>query len=377
MNEPDDFAMSAVRTMAHVCDPVRSSDHSGFWKRWYERLVCGSPILNRRASHDPSDASATHDFESIGGVRIGCALVAPPDGTTVRGALVTTHGYTDPPLLGTSAHRWRALANNGVAVLELRLRGYPGSQIGIGDLTTHDASSDGWIAHGFADSDPSQWILPHAIADVCNGVRVMRNMLLRRGEVHLNIDPELDHPGVWLHGESLGGGVATIAAAQMIGRLAGESIIDRLAIGLPSLGCWSWKLQHPCVGTTADIQRVIAANPDRTSELIDRVRLCDAAVHAAHIRVPAFAKLATRDSVVPAPSAAAVYNAIESGPGNKWRFVVPYGHHDGGVSNSRRHALFERAMVDFFDPSREPIDAMERWESIMYEGEREPNGENR
>ena len=33
MTEPDDFGMSAVRTMAHVCDPVKSSDHSVFWKR--------------------------------------------------------------------------------------------------------------------------------------------------------------------------------------------------------------------------------------------------------------------------------------------------------------------------------------------------------
>jgi cephalosporin-C deacetylase-like acetyl esterase len=377
MNEPDDFGMSAVRTMAHVCDPVRSSDHSGFWKRWYERLVSGSPILNRRVSHDPSDATATHEFESIGGVRIGCALVAPPEGTAVRGALVTTHGYTDPPLLGTSSHRWRALASNGVAVLEIRLRGYRGSQIGIGDQTTPDASGAGWISRGFADDDASQWILPHAIADVCNAVRVMRNTLLRRGDVRLEIDPALDHPGVWLHGESLGGGVATIAASLMIGRLPGESIIDRLAIGLPSLGCWSWRMHHRCLGTTADIRRVIESHPDRASELLDRVRLCDAALHAMHIRVPALVKLAMRDSVVPAPSAAAIYNAIESGPGHKWRFVVPYGHHDGGVSNSRRHALFERAMIDFFDPSREPIDAMERWEAIMNNGEREPNGENR
>lgn len=377
MIEPDDFGMSAVRTMAHVCDPTKSSDHSGFWKRWYERLVMGSPVLRERTKHDPSDPTATHDFESIGGVRIGCSLVAPPEGTPVRGALVSTHGYTNPPALGTASHRWRKLADNGVAVLELRLRGYPGSQIGIGDQTTPDEHGAGWIGRGFAAADASEWILPHAIADACNGVRILRNILLGRSGIRLDIDPELASPGVWLHGESVGGGVATIAASLLIGRLPDDTIIERLAIALPSLGDWSWRLHQMCSGTAADIRRVIENHPDRAAELIDRVRLCDAAVHAAHVRIPTLAMLATRDSVVPAPAAAAVHNAIDSGPGRKWRFVVPYGHCEGGVYNSRRHALYARAMMDFFDPARQPMDAMERWEPVMNEGEREPNGETR
>ncbi|MCA9303453.1 MAG: acetylxylan esterase [Phycisphaerales bacterium] len=374
MTEPDDFGMSAVRTMAHVCDPVKSSDHSGFWKRWYERLVLGSPVLRERTTHDPSDPSATHDFESIGGVRIGCSLVIPHDGARVRGALVTTHGYTNPPTLGSAAHRWRSLADNGVAVLELRLRGYPGSQLGIGDQTLPDESGAGWIGRGFAAADASEWILPHAIADVCNGVRIMRNILLRRGGVRLEIDPELTSAGVWMHGESLGGGIATIASALLMGRLPGETIIDRLAIALPSLGDWRWRLHQECTGTTLDIRRVIGAHADRAAELVDRVRLCDSAVHAAHVRIPTLAMLATRDSVVPAPAAAAVYNAIDSGPGRKWRFVVPCGHCEGGIHNSRRHALFGRALVDFFDPQHRPMDAMERWEPMMNEGERVENG---
>jgi len=378
MNEPDDFGFSPVRTMAHVCDPVKSSDHSGFWKRWYERLVLGSPVLAERSVHDPSDPSATHDFESIGGVRIGCSLVCPPAGVPVRGAVVTTHGYTNPKPLGEAAHRWRALGDNGVAVLELRLRGYPGSRLGIGDQTTPDATGAGWIGRGFAAEDASAWILPHAIADVCNGVRIMRNILLGRGGIRLDIDPTLDHAGVWLQGESIGGGIATIASSLMIGRLPNETIIDRLAIALPSLGCWGWRLHQQCTGTTADIRRVIEEHPERVEELVDRVRLCDAAVHAAHVRVPALAKLATRDSVVPAPAAAAVYNAIDSGPGRKWRFVVPYGHcPDAGIANARRHALYERAMVDFFDPARRPMDSMERWEPIMNDGDQGPNGETR
>jgi len=43
--------------------------------------------------------------------------------------------------------------------------------------------------------------------------------------------------------------------------------------------------------------------------------------------------------VVPAPTAAAVFNALAGDPGRKWRFTVRYGHHDGGVADMRRHAL--------------------------------------
>ncbi len=368
MIEPDDFGFNAVRTMAHVVDPVLSLNHSGFWKQWYAGLIDGSPNLRVRIVEDPSDPSATHEFDSLGGVRIGCTIVLPENGMPVRRAVVTTHGYTDPEPLGNAARHWKRVANNGVAVLILRLRGFPGSQIGIGDQTTPDEIGAGWIGRGFASETDADWILPHAVADVCNGVRAMRNALLDRSEVKLKSADDLDHAGVWLHGHSLGGGIATIAAAQLIGRLANEPIVDRLAIKLPSLGAWAWRLHQRTSGTAGDIARVITHHADRAEALIDRVRLCDAAIHALHVRVPTLAMLACRDDVVPAPSAAAVFNAIDAGPGMKWRFTVPYGHFDGGIGNARRHALFGRALSDFFDPACSPIEAMEPWEPLMHDG---------
>ncbi|MBL4591231.1 MAG: acetylxylan esterase [Phycisphaerales bacterium] len=375
MTEPDDFGFNTVRTMTHVVDPVPSLDHSGFWKRWYTRLLDVSPTLRPRIVDDPSDPSATHEFESLAGVKVGCALVVPKNAKPIERALVTTHGYTNPDSLGDSVRHWQTIADQGVAVLIVRLRGYRGSQIGIGDMTTPDAIGAGWIARGFGGHKPEEWILPDAVGDVCNAVRVMRDILLRRGEIDLDLTEGPAQPGVWLHGRSLGGGIGTIAAAQLIGRLANDTVVDRLAIALPSLGAWAWRLHQRATGTTIDINKVIAHHSDRADELFDRVRLCDSAIHAAHVRIPTLAMLACRDEVAPAPSAAAVYNAIDAGPGQKWRFVVPYGHFEGGINNARRHALFDRAMTDFFDPACTAPDAMERWEDTMSAIDQEPPGE--
>jgi len=186
MTEPDDFGFNTVRTMTHVVDPVPSLDHSGFWKRWYTRLLDVSPILRPRIVDDPSDPSATHEFESLAGVKVGCALVVPKNAKPIERALVTTHGYTNPDSLGDSVRHWQTIADQGVAVLIVRLRGYRGSQIGIGDMTTPDAIGAGWIARGFGGHKPEEWILPDAVGDVCNAVRVMRDILLRRGEIDLD-----------------------------------------------------------------------------------------------------------------------------------------------------------------------------------------------
>jgi hypothetical protein len=61
-----------------------------------------------------------------------------------------------------------------------------------------------------------------------------------------------------------------------------------------------------------------------------------------------------RDDVVPAPAAAAVFNALGSDPGCKWRFVVKRGHADGGIADARRHALFDRLVREFLGPDEDP-----------------------
>ena len=364
-----------VRTFAHIGDPVPATDHSVFWKHWYAGLVSGAPALVQRVKPDPSDPSATHEFESVGGVTIGARLVLPASGQPVSASLVSVHGDHIPDPLEINARRWQRIAERGVAVLLIRLRGYPGSRTSCGDLTTNLSGSHDWITRGFDGEKHDEWILPQAVADVCNACRAMRNALLHRDtDTDIAVDESLEHPGVFLHGSSLGGGLAVISAAQLIGKLAGESIVDRLAIATPSLGDWPRRLMHP-TGAAAQIRRVLDAHPDRHDELLGRLKLCDAIVHGRRVRVPTLAMLAKRDEIVPPECAAAVFNAVDADPGRKWRFQIDDGHFDGDTANNRRIALFARSMCDFFDPDLRPIDAMGPWEPMMHAGFSTPEGE--
>lgn len=363
-----------VRTFAHIGDPVPASDHAPFWKHWFAGLIEQSPVLTRRIDEDRSDPSATHEFESVDGTMIGARLVLPRDGTGVKASLVTVHGDMPPDPLEVNAQRWQRVADRGVAVLLIRLRGYPGSQTTCGDLVSIGEHGNAWITRGFDSEKHEDWILPKAVADVCNACRVMRNALLHRDtDLEIPVDAEIEHPGVYLHGSSLGGGLAVISAAQLIGRLRGESIVDRLAIAMPSLGDWARRFEHP-TGTAAALKRVVDANPDRQEELMARLKLCDAVVHGRKVRVPTFGMLARRDAVVAPECAAAVFNAIDADPGRKWRFLIEHGHFDGDVGTNRRIALYRRALCDFFDPDAAPIRSLDRWESVMHEGTRTPDG---
>lgn len=374
MIEPDDFGLPGVRTFAHVGDPTPAPEHSVFWNHWYAAVTAELPSIRRRTSEDPSDPTVTHEFDSAGGVRIGGRVVLPPKGMRVRSGLVVVHG-TSPKACEVEDGRWRRVAERGVLVFAIRLRGFPGSQRETGDLRTPDAVGAGWIGRGLDAATHEEWVVPHAVADVFHACRVLRNWIIgRRGE-GIDAEPEpTDHPLVALYGESLGGGLAVMAAAQLAGRLPRAHFIDRIALGLPSLGDWGWRLRQRACGAGVDIDKILTHHSTRRDELVHRVRLCDAVVHATRVRRPTLAKLAARDDIVPAPTAAAIFNAIDADPARKWRFLVPYGHIDGGITNARRHALFERCLVDFFDPSARPIQLMEAWEPVMHTGDCAPDG---
>lgn len=374
MDRSHSTSSNPVRIFAHIGDPVPAPDHSPFWKHWFEHLIEHAPVLTHRIAPDPSDPSATHEFDSLDGVNIGCRLVLPSDDRPVAGSLVSVHGDHTPDPLGVNARRWQRVADRGVAVLLIRLRGYPGSQISTGDLTPSDERGNAWITRGFDAQTHDEWIVPQAIADVCNACRVMRNALLHRDtDTQISVDDRIEYPGVYLHGSSLGAGLAVISAAQLIGKLRGESIIDRLAIATPSMGDWPCRFDHPR-GTALHLKRVIDANPDRFDELMARLKLCDAIVHGRKVRVPTFAMLARNDELVAPECAAAVFNAIDADPGRKWRYLIDRGHHDTDTTNNRRIALYARALCDFFDPYQSPIDAMSRWEPLMHEGLTLPAG---
>ena len=358
MPDPDDFGLTPVQTLSRVAGPARVPHFNGFWSAWRDPLGSLDPRLTPARDADPSDPDATHTFESVRSVRIGCTLV-PAKGAT-RATLVTSHGYACSRRLRDEPARWARIAERGVAVLAIRLRGFPGSQLDTGDLTAPDQTGCGWITRGLdAPADAPEaaldWIVPQAVADLVNALRAVRAEFGPRTPLYL-------------HGESLGAGLGIIAAAQA----DDDARPERLVAALPSLGDWPWRAAHPAGGAGAEVRALLVRHADRERALLERIGLADATAHAAMVHAPTLAKLALRDDAVPAPTQAAVYNAVAADPGRKWRFLVQYGHHDGGIADARRHALFEQCVADFLDPTRTPRESMVPWEPLLGSGDRPP-----
>lgn len=337
--------MTPISTLSYVADPTLAREFSPFWSRWDSLLATHSPKLEEYggdagASGDPG---VTHTFTSMGDVTIGARLLVPTGVLKPAGVVVMLHGYEAPPL--DDDNPW---AEAGLAVLQLRVRGFAGSWFETGDLAKTES---GWFCHGLNDLET--WVLPDAVADVVNACRAVAE--------HFGSETP-----IMLHGESFGGGLAVLAAA----RLAGTGLVHRIAVGLPSMGAWRWRLAQAewrgasgAVGIHAEVLDWINLNRDREAEIAQNLTICDTAIHSRRVRIPALFKLAERDDVVPAPSAAAVYNALGTDAGLKHREVVRHGHFDGGITDGRRHAHWNKLAVEFLDPANVPALLIHRWSS--------------
>jgi len=338
METPDDFGMNPAETLGHVGSPATTAGHGVFWNRFLEEVWSARPFW-READDDfkatCGDEGVTHSLESIRHVRIG-ARIEEPEGEPV-GAALALHGYGGGSRLEERAPWQEAALERGLVVCKMRVRGFPGSQADTGDWRQEEF---GWVGHGLDDA--AACALRGAVADVVQGLRALRE--------HVGAETSLG-----VHGESFGGGLAILALAQLMGKVR----VSRLALGLPTLGDWEWRLHHAHrggqgMGLGADVMRAMEAAPDRAEKMRTTLRLFDAVAHARAVTTPVVCKLAERDEVVPAPSAAAVYNALGTAAGEKWRFVVGYGHFDGGVADLRRHAAFERVAARFLDSRESP-----------------------
>jgi cephalosporin-C deacetylase-like acetyl esterase len=249
--------------------------------------------------------------------------------------VVTSHGYTGgPEVFEDEPEPWTA---RGLATVRVRVRGYPPSTIDMPDLRGD------WIMHKppLRLDVAEAWIVRGAVADVMQAVRC--------ASAHFGEDVPLA-----LHGESLGGGLATIAAAQLARMNASPA---RLMLAMPTFGDWRWRATRYCNGSGGQMNVLLdVLRGDDRARLLEGLLLYDAALHAADITVPTLVRLATMDDVVPAPTAAAIFNAIASV--EKWRFITCFGHFDGGIADARRYAVFERAAVEFADSAMSPAEAV-------------------
>lgn len=363
MIEPDDYGLNWEETLSSVSHASRSRLHGAFWQQWHRALDDREPeFRDIGTDDDPSDATATHVFEGDSSVPIGCRIQYPDEAP--RAIVILLHGYDDPPSLAESIDRCPVAP--GVALIALRVRGFAGSRARVGDLK---AGELGWITSGLAEpvehgASLTEWVLSHAVADLLLCVRAARTLLGR------------DLP-VFLKGESFGGGLATIAAARSCAMACKhpDQLINRVVIGLPTFGDWRWRLErvHPnTLGAGGEVKRFLLASGEAAEGMMNLLDLFDAALHAEHMECPALFKVAVKDEVVPAPTQSAIYNAIGTPPGLKGRFVTRFGHFDGGLTDLRRHAMFERIARDYLDPAQEPMDVLAKWEDVMTNGVRRP-----
>jgi cephalosporin-C deacetylase len=318
-SSPVDYGLTEAETIAHEVHAPRPDGFDAFWGLLREEVSVLSTAWQGRVDDGVTDVV----IPSIRSVRVTARVTVPE--APVQGVVVTTHGSSAPDHLEDAPARW---IESGLATVALRVRGYPPS--------THDTDDlrDGWILRDIEDAE--SWIVRGAAADVMQAVRCARR--------HFG-----DGVPLALHGHSLGGGLAVIAAAQL------EPLgldVARLVIALPTFGAWRWRRDRYCNGSGALVNELLISLREDASRLLGTLDLFDAVHHARAITRPTLCKLAQRDDVVPAPSAAAVYNAIASP--RKWRFVTQFGHYDGGVSDARRHVLFERCEREFLHPARDP-----------------------
>ncbi len=355
MTEPDDFGLSPIETLAHVGDPTRSPRHARVWKAWSAAVAAARGRLEPSKDLDPSDPTADVRFTGVRHARIGGRLLAAKG--RARAGIVVLHGYSTVGRLAKQGARWEGLRGRGAAVLLVRVRGYPGSRLDVNDW---GAPGAGWITRGLEVPSSEagmgcEWSFAYGVADAVVAARALRTLLAERARAGGG------EPPIFLAGESFGAALAVVAASH----LSERDEIARLAIGLPSMGDWAWRLAHTRArgggrGAGAEITRFLADHSGRTEEIVQSLRVFDAAIHARDVRCPVLCKLAIRDDVVPAPAAAAVFNALAGDPGRKSRFVTRYGHFDGGVADVRRHATFDRLVEEFLDPGREPEEALAR-----------------
>ncbi len=415
MPEPPSFGLSPAQTLAHVASGYPTPGFARVWRQWWSDIAHRGAwfVEGREAARFRSPAAAgaegvTDVVETIDGARIGARLVFSPDARPDRGdstsaastaataaastaatatdpalVCVQLHGYavepgapltddlpkpldldgpreTPPPTDPAVGTRAAPAAPVGLAVLKLRLRGYPGSQADAGELTRRPP---GYAAH--AVHDEHHWPVTLAVRDVVSALLACRRRWPRA------------RLAMW--GESFGGGLAAIAAGVLA--LAPDEAaprLDRLVLALPTLGDWSWRLDHPATGGLgAEIAAFLDKPPAARAAAIRNLVNHDATYHARRIHCPVLCKLAAADGVVPAPAAAAVFNALGAGPGDKQRLVTRFGHYapspdadaaerTAAFADARRHVLFDRAALAFLDPAREPRDALHRLNALFH-----------
>jgi cephalosporin-C deacetylase len=294
-----------------VRSPPPTPDFDEFWRARYVTAVRVNPQPRLSESESRHPNWHVHDivYTSTDEFRIGGWLLRPREGRVRRG-LVVGHGYggRDQPDFDIPVTE--------TAVLFPCFRGLSRSR--------RPPIPDDPAGHVLHDIDkPEKYILGGCAEDLWLAVSVLTKLY-----------PELCGQ-IGYSGISFGGGIGALAIPL-------ETRIDRGHLVVPTFGNMPIWLSLPTVGSGHSVQDYRKTHRD----VLETLRLFDAATAAARIEVPMLLAVARFDPAVAPPCQFSVANALPPSKHHE-TFVLDAGHFDY-PDQEAQHALLSERVRRFF-----------------------------
>jgi cephalosporin-C deacetylase len=292
-----------------VGPPEEPEGFAEFWQRRYARArsIDPRPKLRTSSMAHPAWQVFDIDYISTGSFEIGGWLLLPCKGAVRRG-LVVGHGYggRDEPDFDIPVE--------DTAILFPCFRGLSRSaRPGI-------SQDPAWHVLHNIDS-PENYIVGGCVEDLWLAVSAL-----------LKLFPELSGQ-IGYSGISFGGGIGALA-------IPFDDRIDRGYLEVPTFGHRPLWLTLPTTGSAQSVQAYRKRHPD----ILENLRLFDAATAAARISVPMLVAPALFDPAVAPPCQFAIANAL---PKFKEKFILDAGHFDYAGSAAQK-ALLRDKLERFF-----------------------------
>nr|WP_294529758.1 acetylxylan esterase [uncultured Rhodopila sp.] len=300
-----------VDALRAIRPPPAPPGFDGFWRARYLRALGIDPRPRLAASASSHPDWQVHDitYTATDHVRIGGWLLLPRGGPVRRG-LVAGHGY------GGREQPDFDIPVEETAVLFPCFRGLSRS-------SRPPVSSDpAW--HVLHDIDkPDRYILGGCVEDLWMAVSVLTGLF-----------PGLERR-VGYSGISFGGGIGALA-------IPFDARIDRGHLVVPTFGNMPLWLTLPSIGSARSVQNYLKAHAD----VLETLRLFDAAVAATRIEVPMLLAVARFDPAVAPPCQFSVANALPTS--NHHEIVVLDAGHFDYIGQEEQHALLSETVRRFF-----------------------------
>jgi cephalosporin-C deacetylase len=295
-----------VEELRAIQPPQPPTNFDDFWRARYAGALSVDPQPRLCESMSSHPAWRVHDiaYTSTDAFEIGGWLLTPTAGEVRRG-LVVGHGYggRDEPDFDIPVKE--------TAVLFPCCRGLSRSR-------RPEISSDPY-GHVLHEIDrPERYVLGGCVEDLWLAVSVL-------AQIYPELGGRIGYAGV-----SFGGGVGALA-------IAFDSRIDRGHLGLPTFANMPLWLTLPTVGSGHAVQAYQKAHRD----VLQALRLFDAATAAQRIKIPMLLAVARFDPVVAPPCQFSVANALPTS-NHRETVILDTGHFDYPGADEQQALLTEK-----------------------------------